>query len=359
MKRAFNSEIGILKFVFAIFIFLVHAYKWTAPLFGDGNFAVEFFFFLSGYYLAVHAVEKRDRTISVGESCRNYLAKRYLSLLPLLLIAILFGMVTRFALNGGLSKADLLGTVGDIFLTQAFRLGGAYYTGVAWFLSVLLIGIALLYPLLSKWPSYFINVFSIVFALFVYGYLGATTGNLSDPGSVTGIFMKGTLRGLAAMSIGCFLYGTVERMQNVKFLQNALVRNLIKWPAYLAVFAGMTFLNDSPYLFPLLAPYIIATALSLYEGTVRTSNGGAFGKVARFLQDISIPFYLLHWNVIAWAEKLAPKAGIDPNGGGKWLIVIAAFLCSLLLASLYLVIERSIQKQIGKKRAQKDPGKES
>lgn len=353
MKKPFNVEIGILKFVFAIFIFLVHVHHLTGPLFGDGNFAVEFFFFLSGYYLTVHAMEKRDPNLSMGESCRNYLSGRYLKLLPLLLIAILFGLATRFFLNGTLTKTEVLYGIGDVFLTQGYRLQGAFFTGVTWYLSVLMIGIALLYPLIVKWPSYFIQVFSIVFALFVYGLLGATTGTLSDPGSTVGIFMKGTLRGLAAMSIGSFLYGTVKRLKNVRFLQNALIRNILKWSCYLLVFAGMTLLCDSPYLYPLLAPYVIATALSLYEGEVRTRTGGRLEKAAKFLQDLSLPFYLLHWNMIALTERFASKvfAGL-PEKAGNVLTVGLAFFLSVLAAAIFVLAERAVRKKLKKRKTE-------
>ena len=357
-KKAFNSEIGILRFVFAVFIFLVHVHDLTGRFFGDGNFAVEFFFFLSGYFLAVHAIEKRDRTLSTGEACRNYLSRRYLTLLPLLLIAILFGAVTRLIINGALTKAEILHSLGDVFLTQGYRFQGAFFTGVTWYLSVLMIGIALLYPLLVKWPSYFTNVFSIVFALFAYGTLAAVTGNLSDPGSSVGFLMKGTLRGLAAMSIGCFLYGTMPRLSKIRMLQHGFFRNVIKWSCYLVVFAGMTFLTDSPYLFPLLLPFAVATGLSLYEGKLKTKSGGKFETFARFLQDLSLPFYLLHWNVIALTRRFAGQFLAPlPDKVRNLLTVGLAFLLSLAAASLFLLVEKAVKKAWKKRKKSSEPAK--
>ena len=357
-KKTFNSEIGILRFVFAVFIFLVHVHDLTGRYFGDGNFAVEFFFFLSGYYLAMHAIEKRDRSLPAGEACRNYLSKRYLSLLPLLLIAILFGALTRLILNGGLTKAEILHSLGDVFLTQGYRFNGAFFTGVTWYLSVLMIGIALIYPLLVKWPSYFLNVFSIVFALFSYGILATATGNLSDPGSAVGILMKGTLRGLAAMSIGCFLYGTMPRIGKIRTLRHGLLRNVIKWSCYLVVFAGMTVLTDSPYLFPLLVPYVAAVGLSLYEGTLKTKAGGKIEAFARFLQDLSLPFYLLHWNVIALTRRFAGQFLAPlPDKVRNLLTVGLAFLLSLAAASLFLLVEKTVKKAWKKRKESSEPAK--
>ncbi|MBR5739095.1 MAG: acyltransferase [Lachnospiraceae bacterium] len=353
MKKAYNSEIGILRFAFALCIFGVHSYsKLSLPFFGDGNYAVEFFFFLSGYYLTEHVLEKRARSVSIGESCRDYLSKRFLGLLPLLILSILFGIAVRFLMQGGtLTKGDIVYTVGDLFLTQGFLLEGAYYPGVAWYLSVLFIGIALLYPVLAKWPSYFTRVFSIFLALFLYGYLSMSTGNLSGPGSVTGVFMKGTLRGIAGMSAGAFLYGSMDRVRKVGILRSRIARTVIRIICYGAVFAGMIFLEDSPYLYPLLVPYMIAVGLSLYREAGNAPANPAVERFARFLQAVSLPFYLFHWNTIQLGIWFRDRLSGGLSESLRMILPIAfSFVLAIILSVLYVFAEKAVRNALRKRR---------
>lgn len=353
MKKTFNSEIGILRFVFATLIFLVHAYStFHLTVFGDANFAVEFFFFLSGFYLASYVTEKEKSGENGAEACRNYLAKRFFKILPILLVAILYGFVLmRITSDAPFVKKDLLYIFGEILPVQGYSLPATSFTGVTWYLSVLFFGLAVLYPVLSRWNSWFIQVYSVVIGLLLYGLLAVFTGNLSNPGSlVLGILFKGGVRGFAAMCFGCFIYGTVGRIERVPVLKHAAVRVILRILSYGIVIAGMAFLNDSPYLFPLLLPYVIAVTLSLYRPENAKAAPAWVEKTAKTLQALSLPMYLLHFPTVR-AVEWASGSFLAALAGSPWGKTAVAYAVTIALAFLYLAAENGVKRLFAKKTA--------
>ncbi|MBQ6550758.1 MAG: acyltransferase [Lachnospiraceae bacterium] len=352
MEKRYNSEIGILRFVFASLIFLVHAFQvFHLPVFGDANYAVEFFFFLSGFYLAAHVIGKKKDGEDGGEACRNYLSARFGKVFPILLAAILYGLLADVIISAGtFDKKSLLYIFNEIVPLQGYGLPATTLTGVTWYLSVMFIGMALLYPVLYRWGSWFVKVYSVVIALILYGILAVVVGNLSAPGELVFFFLRGTVRGLGAMCIGCFIYGSMDRVERVPLLKSASVRLAVRVLCYALVITGMAFLNDSPYLFSLLPPYVAAVTLSLYrkDGEGRTRPG--VERFARMLQEASLPMYLFHSRtvrLVEWASGSFLKALHD----SPWGKTAVAFILSVAISILWLILERSVKKALRKKSA--------
>lgn len=87
MKRR-NGEIDILRAVFAIIILIYHyheIYQRSANYFTRGYLGVEFFFLVSGYYLAWNA---QRRNTNVTNATVHYVFDKLLSIIPTYVVSL-------------------------------------------------------------------------------------------------------------------------------------------------------------------------------------------------------------------------------------------------------------------------------
>ena len=88
MKKR-NGEIDILRAVFAIIILIYHShiiYLKSANYFIRGYLGVEFFFLVSGYYLAKNA---KTSGTSVADASVRYVFNRFFSIISIYLISLI------------------------------------------------------------------------------------------------------------------------------------------------------------------------------------------------------------------------------------------------------------------------------
>jgi len=346
MKR-YYLEIDILRLIFALFIFLVHANgAFHNGLFDDGNYAVEFFFMVSGFFMAFHAEHKRDGKEKTGTNCAKYLLSRYLRFLPLLIVGTILGFVYfLIQANGVLSKDMIAYSLIDITCLQMFGFPGNYPSGVAWFFSATLIAIAILYPLLCKWGDNFSNPFGLFIGLILYGLLAHFVGNISSPGEWVGPVMRGTVRGIGSMAIGCFIYA-IQKQIRIEKLSTLAFKTItcFKIVCYLALFLAMTFLSDSPCFFPLFPFYIVAVLLS-FAGFTFIKETEWIKKIAAFMAKISFPFFVFHFRVISFIELFSERADILQREEDSWVKTAIAFFFAMALSFLYFAIEKAVLKR--------------
>lgn len=157
-----NGEIEVLRLFFTFSVLLFHSQYVSNgesyPLFHGGWLGVEFFFLVSGYLMAAY----EDRLCQPGEAERIgsdtavYIFRRVKSLYPYLTFAVVVnflgwqlfrdGMLFDPRSCGGL-KYFVSGLLNFIF---PYSLGfqDYYYLGYSWYLSAMIWGMMILFPLL-------------------------------------------------------------------------------------------------------------------------------------------------------------------------------------------------------------------
>ncbi len=203
MKR--NSAVDIIKFLLAIIIVLYHWGLW----FRSGKLAVEAFFMITGY-LMMRSIYKNKDEVDRPDSTFRFVLHKYRSVfLPLLFSAILGFLLLEFKLYETpikeMPRRALL-LLFEVFPLQTAGFRAYYATGVSWYLSAMLLSIAILHPIAKRNPERFAYTVAPVIALLCYGFVCVNVGYMSASVWILSLFNSGLLRGLAGISAGSLLF---------------------------------------------------------------------------------------------------------------------------------------------------------
>lgn len=208
MKR--NGTIDYLKFIFSIIILLYH----FGMYFLGGYIMVEGFFMISGYLMMTSLVRKADDGAPDGTA--RFVFHKYRAIFFPLLFSAISGALIYILLVYDYTAEQLLRQLPlilfEVFPTQNAGYIGFFTTGVSWYLSSMLLSIAILHPFAKKDPLKFAYTAAPVISILLYGLLCHRMGSLDVPNSwVQDLVNTGLLRGIAGISAGCVLYALVKR----------------------------------------------------------------------------------------------------------------------------------------------------
>lgn len=204
------------KLFFAAVIFLMHMKVFfpSSPILRRGYISVEFFFIVSGYFLAekVRSDARKDLRTPTSEFLRHKLA----GLFKIVLCAFLISFAVR---EFGEFKSVFI-TVRNLFLGfYEVIFGRAYglkitksYNSPVWYIASMLVSMTVLYPLASKYRERFFRVACPVLAMFAYGFMLQQTAahypnaRLKLTEHIIGdSIVGGTVRAFAGLCVGMFV----------------------------------------------------------------------------------------------------------------------------------------------------------
>lgn len=192
-----RNNIELLRFCFAVMIVIHHSVvgggtylNW--PHAYNGWLGCEFFFILSGYFMAnkVRSItvngtiqgwdELRESWLKTLKYSYNNLSHSLKSIWGIYLLSSLQGCLIR---NIFRVETDWITQVkaipGEVFLLQCLGVPVSSYTGVAWYLSAYLIATFILYPLLRRYYYFFCSYIAPFVSVTIWSTLLATYGTLS------------------------------------------------------------------------------------------------------------------------------------------------------------------------------------
>ena len=227
-----NGTLEFLRFVFCICILLFHIEKeilGLSPLdngikigfFTHGAIGVEFFFILSGLFMAKSIDSKRnkDEKNDVGEDLWKFLINKYKGFFIYHIIAFIFLFIITVVINEyNLSKILLtfIDSIPSIFLIQMTGIPCVAINHIEWYLSAMIISMAIIYPICKKYFNLFIKYIAPIFSILILGYLGYTYGYLTGVNVWTGFAFKGLIRGFAEIMLGTFAYYLAKKLSEYK-----------------------------------------------------------------------------------------------------------------------------------------------
>ncbi|MBQ3847027.1 MAG: acyltransferase [Bacteroidales bacterium] len=206
-----NPAIEFFRFVFIGIIVLWH-FSNIVPIFQCGDFAVDFFFILSG------AMLYRSFIVHPGQDSVKYTFNRIRRIFFEWILVLVPVFIIKFRdwlfIDGHLNKDNLLEYalkfIHEIFFlgeTGLFN-GSSHYA--SWFISALIVGGFILYSALyffkERCPGFYFPVFAMLSLVFLYkdGFPGW---------GIIGCFKLQLLKGTAEMAIGATIYHYAERYQ--------------------------------------------------------------------------------------------------------------------------------------------------
>ena len=345
--KKYNPEIDLLKFCFAIMIVYVHlASQMGYPYFLNGNFGVEFFFMVSGFYLAKQVREKEGDTT---DRCLTYVKRRITGIYPFLLVGLVMGIAEHLIYAGTQDIGTYLTySLSELLLIQIYGYPTSGAVGVLWFSSAMMAAIVILYPCIKYGKRYFVRLLSLLIGLLLYGYMFQATNTVSYPMTFLGPVSKGLMRAVGSMCFGVFAYGLISETREETFKRKRILLRIGNILAYLVVFLVMTFAaDDSPYVFFLIPVLLFAVCTSL-SGWLPFFKASWFTKLCRYLGTLSLPIYMIQYPIVRILSHHIASLRMKVN---YIILFLAVFAVSAAVDAVIRLIRKGAVKKVPLTRA--------
>lgn len=243
-----NSSIEFFRFLFMCVIVLWHFHN-IVPLFKCGDFAVDFFFILSGCMIYRSFLIRPD-TDAIQFTFRR-IKRIYLEWI-IVLIPVFFIKFRDFIFIGkSLNTSNLYKYFLRLFHESLFLSQNGLFTGssnyASWFICVLIVGGGILYSVNYHYPEKAPGLFFPIFSLFSLVYFYSINPN--EIWSIRGCFDLQFLRGCAEMCLGMTLYYFAEKYQSDLCKHHSIVDffSILSLILFISLlFASREFANYSP-----------------------------------------------------------------------------------------------------------------
>lgn len=229
-KKPRSGELDFWKFIFSVIIVILHSEylpsKTDQVYFNGGSIFVEFFFIVSGYLMAQTA-EKHQHYQSLTEETITFLKRKINCFYPYLIFGFIVSLFAK-SIHQHQGFLQIIKNackgIGELLLLKSTGLTGSLFDSPMWYISAMILSMAILYPLVLKYGDFFKKILCPLIAFFLLGYLIRKYNHFRSPELWDGLFEKGMIRG---SFIGCVLlrdwkiniqYQIYELQQNPSYI---------------------------------------------------------------------------------------------------------------------------------------------
>lgn len=356
LSKAYNPEVDLWKLCFAIVVFLFHANKiangneavhWDRILFSRGYIAVEFFFMISGYFMA--AKIQSDEKKGLRTPTAQFIKHKIQSFYKIFFVAFLISFVGREILGSVpflTASRDLLLSTSEIGLFRLFGLGLIkYYNGPTWYISAMMIALIVLYPLAARFRRPFFTVACPAIAFFCYAVLRQTLGKLATTEDVLagGLIVSGVVRAFAGLAVGAFINEccTIAKEKNIRPTRiGNVVFILLEVCSIALIFFYMNFAGRLKWnniydfsIIPVIA-FFLFIVFSEFTGIKQLLQGLDLS----ILSELSLYLYLNHRLVTYILIKNIPGGGSSPRYLYTMALYFGMTVCIMVLCRLIILL---------------------
>lgn len=316
-----NYEIEFFKLLFTVAILVFHS-KLIACSDGNPNLipkgylGVEFFFMVSGYFMALSIEGNAKRNLNPTPF--QFVFKRGWRLMP----DMLFGFIISFvvwncvitpkyfrnvfiALTYALPEATMTGYIGVNY-------NSFYYNGPTWYISAMLTVMFILYPILKKYREKFGYYIAPVLGIFSYSYLSYTEGPLAVLREWKGFIIGSSLRACGGLCLGITVFYICQKAkESGKKLNLAgnIVVQILEVAICLVLYMYMRTLYVSEYHYAsdyMFVFFCFILLLIIFGKSADTSK--IFGiKPLQWLYKLSFPIYINQRIISHVLDQLHPE----------------------------------------------------
>jgi len=336
--KSWNLEFDLIRIAACVAVIFLH-YSGDFlghKIFTGGNVSCELFFMMSGYLMMPKIKAEND-----GMDALRFIWHKLRRIFPYFLFSAALYYLLYYGINVDQQQFSVPNEIenlvwGGLFLSET-GLGTAI--GATWYISAMLVGMLLLFPILSKTADnkWFSCVYAPVLASFIYAFLKARYGMLQAETYILAadagvLVLPNLLRGLAGLMFGCFIYSMSElckacSLQRKKIYWLKAVELLL----LVLVFGGImqwTSFSKWDFVEALCFIYILLMAASY---PIEIKNAGV-RRVVRYLGKLSLPMYLFQI-VSAYVMRICDTYGVNSYGVRTaifWIVLIVLSVCSTL-----------------------------
>ena len=294
-RKKRNGKIDFLKILFAIIVVFNHSKNVVGSknsIFLGGSFAVEFFFIVSGYLLMAGIQRLSAPPASLGLETRDFMIRKFKGFCPELIFAYIFSITVNFIARGTSLSQLITSTFSEPLLISMTGIWSKILNGEIWYLSSMLLCMAIMYPLLRKFGDTALYIIIPLISLFLLGWLCGNDYSPRDPTKWMGLTYKGNLRAFAEMGIGVCLYPVVEKVKKIDFTLFArCLLTVVEYTLYALLIYYMYKYTASKTDYFFLLVFAVALIISFSEkGIDAPLFAGRFSWWGRY----SFALYLSH-----------------------------------------------------------------
>ncbi len=333
-----NGKVELQRFLFSVIVFVMHAHifapkGFTDTVFRRGMLGVEFFFFVSGYFMMRSADRKGAADDGIGPDTIQFLIGKVKALFPTFgvawVIAFVVMAVTKHAYSIKAIVKLLINCVWELlFLTQA-GFGGTRANGVDWYISAMLLGMLILYPLARKYQKSFSYIIAPAIGIFILGYMAWTTQTPSGVRDSMGIAMKGMFRAVAELGLGAAMYPMVNWLRGIHFTRfGKWMMSLLELIIWGGTFGYMIFVNKKTFdMVEVLCIWLLILLALAHQGALADLFDN---KLFVFLGKYSLSIYLSH---IFWVRYIEAR-----YFGADYFVLLKMYLPKVIITSIVVYI---------------------
>lgn len=294
-EKKHNGIISFWKFLFCMMIIIYHgrlfASNSTHILLNKGNIGVEFFFIVSGFLMARSAL-KKDNTNNIGKDTFNYLWKKYKTFLPYSIVAgILCLIILSCFTHLGMYK--IISSFIETFLLNMTGIKCYSINRPIWYLSSMLIGMAILYPLLRKYKENLIYLVLPFIVLIGFAYINQKGVSYRKQDTWLNFTYVGNIRALIELSLGSIIYLIYTKFKDMKFNNiGKIILTIIELIGFILSFVTSQFLSHNKLDFIIIILLSISILIAFSEHTIEYNL--LSNKFIYYLEKLSFPLYVFN-----------------------------------------------------------------
>ncbi len=230
-----NGKIELLRFIFCMAVLLFHCEKYVLgepsledgyhlSLFCHGSMGVEFFFLVSGVLMAKSMSKKiRQQTElqeTLAQESLGFLKRKITSIFPMHVMTFILAFIA-YVLANHMNYIEMMGkaveSIPSFFLIQMSGINLCSPNHITWYISCMLIAMAVLYPLCRKYYEFFTHYLAPLMAILILGGCIATTGRITGVSEWTLVCYKSVLRAVCEIALGMTGFEIAQYISKQKF----------------------------------------------------------------------------------------------------------------------------------------------
>ena len=314
-----NATIELMRFLFASSIIFFHiagtlwdrklilfsGEEFKLTLFRNGYIGVEFFFLVSGFLMAKSIYRRQSQACigklqpePVGVETIRFLWGKVKALWPYYLPACAIGCLLFLPTKENLHPGWFVPYLPSLFFLQETGLSDASFTGLpSWYISSMLIAMAVLYPICRKFYFSFTSLFGLLLGILMTGALIQLNGNLAGTGQDWwAITFACNFRALGEIALGTVCYEASRRLSQISFSTGKrILFSLLQVAGYGLAFFYACCYTDRRFSGQVLLVLAVAITLSFSEVGyfAQRKKHAALNRFFLYLGALSLPIYLL------------------------------------------------------------------
>lgn len=235
--------------------------------------------------------------------------------------------------------------IAELMLLKSTGVTGGIFNLPMWYISAMIVSMAVLYPLILKYGELFKKIVCPLTAFFLLGYLRQKYGHFRAPEQWDGFVEKGMIRGFAELALGVYCYEIGTLISDIKFTKfSKLIFTGIEYGSLLAIL----FYSNKDACFDMDVPSVLLFSVSIIIICGNHSLLAPFWNKLRFTRYLGKFSMMIYINHIYWIWILG-ILGLNMSYERMLVVyvvasVFSAFLCWGIVDGIGRIVSKNKEK---------------